>query len=253
LQNIPIQTAQGRRVRAAFIAPPGKVLISADYSQIELRVLAHLSGDENLCQAFRDGVDIHARTAREILGLAPDDELTPELRRIGKTINFGIVYGMSSFRLSRDLGIPVSVAKEYIDGYFAKFPRVQSFFHDLEEQAVAKGYVETLFGRKRFLSHIDVQGRDRGFLLRAALNAPIQGSAADLIKLAMLQVSRAIESGDLPATLLLQIHDELLFEAPAEVADGCMAKIQVLMESVAELNIPLLASVRKGRTWEEAH
>ncbi|MCB0309677.1 MAG: DNA polymerase I, partial [Bdellovibrionales bacterium] len=188
LQNIPIQTEAGRRVRAAFIAPSGMSLLSADYSQIELRILAHMSGDDNLITAFREGLDIHAATAREILGLSDQQELTSEMRRYGKLINFGVIYGMSGFRLARELGIPVNEGNRYIEHYFERFNGVRRFFDELESQAMRDGYVTTLLGRKRYMAGLDSRGRDAGFLMRAAINAPIQGTAADLVKLAMIKL-----------------------------------------------------------------
>ncbi len=212
LQNIPIQSEMGRKIRAAFIPEDGNVLISADYSQIELRVLAHLSGDDNLIAAFKEDIDIHAKTARELLGLQADAEVTHEQRRIGKTVNFGVIYGMSAFRLARDLNLPVAVARQYIEEYFAYYRGVSEFFKEVEARAERDGFVTTLFGRRRVISNIDISGRDKGFLRRVAINAPIQGTAADIIKLAMIKIDEAVEDEVLPLTMILQIHDELLFE-----------------------------------------
>jgi len=253
LQNIPIQTAEGARIRAAFVAPAGRVLISADYSQIELRLLAHMSGDENMIQAFKSGVDIHARTAREILDLSPGAEVSPEQRRLGKTINFGIVYGMSGFRLARELGIPLGVANAYIEGYFAHYPAVREFFDSLEKEARQNGYVRTIFGRKRVLAEIDTSGRDEGFVVRAALNAPLQGSAADVIKRAMVRIDQRIGEEKLPFAMVLQIHDELLFECDAEYVDQAAGIIKEEMEQIVELKVPLKVDVGWGRNWQEAH
>lgn len=253
LQNIPIQTAEGRRIRAAFVAEEGAVLISADYSQIELRVLAHLSGDHNLIEAFRQGIDIHAKTAREIMGLSENEDLSPELRRMGKTINFGVIYGMGPYRLSRDLAIPLSEAQRYIEGYFERYPGVREFFAKLERDARDKGYVSTLFGRKRFIADIDTSDRDQGFVVRAAMNAPIQGTAADLMKIAMLRLDRRIRSAGRPERLLLQIHDELVFECPAAAQHEAVTLIRREMEQVAEFKVPLRVDVGVGKNWEEAH
>jgi len=253
LQNIPIQTEEGRAIRKAFIAEAGCRLISADYSQIELRVLAHLSGDEALCEAFRQGQDIHSKTAREIMGLAPNEDLTPEQRRIGKTINFGIIYGMGPYRLARDLGITVSEATRYIDDYFAKFPGVKTFFSWLEQEAETKNSVRTLFGRIRKLSGLDTSGRDEGFTLRAALNAPLQGTAADLVKLAMIRLNRRFAAERAPVAMILQIHDELVFECADSFCQEGERIIRYEMEQVASLKVPLKVDIGTGLNWEEAH
>lgn len=253
LQNIPIQTEEGRKIRAAFIADPGYVLISADYSQIELRLLAHLSGDRNMIAAFRDGEDVHARTAREIFRLEPGAEVTAQQRRAGKTINFGIVYGMGGFRLSHELQIPVPLANEYIEQYFARYPGVREYFERVERQAVENGYVETLFGRKRYLADLDTSGRDKGFILRAAINAPIQGTAADIIKCAMVRIARRVSEERLPLRMVLQIHDELLFEAEEQQLGDLRKFVVSEMESVISLDVPLRVDAGAGPTWQEAH
>lgn len=253
LQNIPIQTVEGRRIREAFIASPGKRLISADYSQIELRVLAHMSGDENLSDAFRQDTDIHAKTAREILGLGSDQAVDDASRRMGKTINFGVIYGMGAFRLGRELGIPFHVANSYIEQYFANFPKVREYFARLESEAETLGYVTTMFGRRRVLSDIDSSGRDHGFLARVAVNAPIQGTAADIIKLAMIALDRTIRERRLPLTMLLQIHDELVFEAEEKFVDEAVALVRTEMEQVVQLDVPLKVTARAGINWQEAH
>lgn len=252
LQNIPIQTEQGRRIRNAFVAETGKLLISADYSQIELRVLAHMSGDVNLRQAFLEGKDVHAATARDILNIGPLFEITPEQRRIGKTINFGVIYGMGGFRLARELGIPLHIANKYIEDYFDKYAGVRKLFAELEEAATRDGYVTSLLGRKRFIAHIDASGRDAGFARRAALNAPIQGSAADIVKLAMICLDRRIRSEKLPLEMLLQIHDELVFECAADQVQSMVQIVQNEMEHAIELSVPLKVDVGFGRTWREA-
>jgi DNA polymerase-1 len=252
LQNIPVQTKEGQRIRGAFIPEAGNLLISADYSQIELRLLAHMSGDKNLIAAFTDGIDIHAKTAREVLGLGANEEVSTEQRRIGKTINFGIVYGMSGFRLGRELGIPVGEATRYIESYFAKYPKVSEFFDRLEREATEKGYVTTFFGRKRFLADIDAEGRDKGFLMRAALNAPLQGTAADLIKRAMIRLDEWIRTSGVPIKMIVQIHDELVFECAERFVPEAEQTIRAMMEGAAEFQVPLKVEVGHGRTWQEA-
>ena len=249
LQNIPIMTPEGRRIRKAFRAPAGKLLISADYSQIELRLLAHMSNDQNMIAAFKSGADIHSNTAREIFGVASTEEVSADQRRIGKTINFGIVYGMSGFRLGRELGISVSTANSYIEGYFERYPNVKQYFAELELQAEHQGFVTTLFGRKRYITDLDTSGRDRGFAARVAINAPIQGSAADIIKLAMIRLSARISADDLALKMILQIHDELLFEADHDRVEDLSALIKSEMESVCELAVPLRVDVGSGKTW----
>ena len=249
LQNIPIMTAEGRRIRQAFRAPSGKLLISADYSQIELRLLAHMSNDSNMIAAFKSGADIHNNTAREIFGLSAGAEVSSEQRRVGKTINFGIVYGMSGFRLGRELGISVSTANSYIEGYFERYPSVKQYFAQLEWQAEHEGFVSTLFGRKRLITDLDTSGRDRGFAARVAINAPIQGSAADIIKLAMIRLDAKIRSEHLGLRMILQIHDELLFEVDHDSSDAMGTLVKSEMESVCELTVPLRVDVGSGATW----
>lgn len=253
LQNIPIQTAEGRRIRSAFIAEPGNVLLSADYSQIELRLLAHMSEDSNLIDAFVHGVDIHAKTAREIAGLSPEEQVSPEQRRVGKTINFGVIYGMGSYRLSQELEIPIPVAQGYIDSYFDRYPGVKRFFAKIEQDAVQKGVVTTMFGRRRVLSDLDTTGRDKGFILRAAINAPIQGTAADIIKLAMIRIAARLKEERVPCEMLLQIHDELVFECARSAAERARELIRGEMESVVPLRVPLEVAVGVGANWQEAH
>jgi DNA polymerase-1 len=252
LQNIPIQTPEGRRIREAFIAESGNVLISADYSQIELRLLAHMSQDANMIEAFSQGQDIHARTAREILNIGPFEDVSSEQRRIGKTINFGIIYGMGPYRLARDLGISVGIATSYIDGYFNRFPGVKKFFSKVEEDAVRLDYVTTLFGRKRFLNTIDTSGRDQGFIARVAVNAPLQGTAADIIKLAMISLDARIRREKMPVDLILQIHDELLLECQSQMAAQLSEVVRQEMESVIKLLVPLKVDVGIGKNWQEA-
>lgn len=255
LQNIPVQSTEGRRIRSAFIPEKGSFFIAADYSQIELRLLAHLSEDENLIRAFREGHDIHSATAREIMGLSPEEEVPNELRRIGKTINFGIVYGMGAFRLGRELGIPVSQASNYITSYFNRYPKVKAYFAKLEENALSQGEVQTIYGRKRVIGSIDTSGRDQGFAMRAAVNAPLQGSAADIIKLAMVQVDELLTRSYPGAQLVLQIHDELLIEAPDHGTQQNQALIEQIvrtMESVITIRVPLKVDAGSGYNWQEA-
>lgn len=251
LQNIPIQSPEGKRIREGFIAPTGYVLLSADYSQIELRVLAHLSEDEALIEAFRRGEDIHAQTAKEILGLSRTP--STEERRLGKTMNFGIIYGMSAFRLGKELGIPVGEAQSYINSYFDRFSGVKKLFDSLLEQAQKENKVSTMFGRIRVLTSVEGSDRDKGFLQRVAVNAPIQGTAADLIKIAMKRVRDRISKENLPARLILQIHDELVLEAKEAEASRVGEFIALEMENAAELLVPLVASVGIGKNWNAAH
>jgi DNA polymerase-1 len=255
LQNIPVQSAEGGRIRSAFIPEDGKFFIAADYSQIELRLLAHLSGDDNLIRAFQDGTDIHANTAREIMGLGAHEEVPDSVRRIGKTINFGIVYGMGAFRLGRELGIPVHQASTYITNYFARYPKVKEYFAAIEDAAVSQGEVQTIFGRKRVISSIDTSGRDQGFAMRAAINAPLQGSAADIIKIAMIHVDKMLREKGANAELILQIHDELLIEAincgEAENVK-LMESVRSAMENVMALKVPLKVDIGFGGSWQAA-
>ena len=253
MQNIPIQREEGREIRKAFIAEKGNIIISADYSQIELRVLAHMSGDEALTYAFNNDIDVHSQTAREILDLSEDDELTSEDRRAGKLINFGIVYGMSGFRLAKELSIPVGVAQQYINDYFDHFSGVKSFFNELENQVDTQSFVETLWGRKRYLSEIDSSSRDKGFIKRVALNAPIQGTAADIVKLAMIKLDDRIKTEKIPIKMLLQIHDELVFECPEPVKDQALEIIREEMENVAKFSVPLKVDIGYGANWKIAH
>lgn len=253
LQNIPIQSEEGRKIRSAFVAQEGKVLISADYSQIELRLLAHMSNDKNMIAAFNGAVDIHSRTARELLHIDAEQKLSVEERRLGKTMNFGIVYGMGGFRLSRELGIPLGAANNYIERYFSLYSGIKVFFAQQEKEALEKGAVHTIFGRKRVLADIESNGRDKGFVLRAALNAPIQGSAADIVKYAMVRLDKCIRRERLPMRMLLQIHDELVFECDESYREDAIKLIRAEMEGVLPLSVPLLVEVGWGHNWQQAH
>ncbi|BCK88763.1 DNA polymerase I [Sideroxyarcus emersonii] len=253
LQNIPIRTPEGRRIREAFIAPPGSRIVSADYSQIELRIMAHLSGDEGLLKAFAAGEDIHRATAAEVFGVALD-AVSSEQRRYAKVINFGLIYGMSAFGLASQLNIENSAAKQYIDLYFARYPGVKRYMDDTRLQAKAQGFVETVFGRRLWLPEINgANAMRRQAAERAAINAPMQGTAADLIKLAMIAVQDWLEKEKLETKLIMQVHDELVLE----VAQGELAlvkeKVRELMCNVAELKVPLEVGLGEGGNWDEAH
>ena len=253
LQNIPIRTPEGRRVREAFIAPPGHVLMSADYSQIELRLMAHISGDEGLRAAFAAGEDIHRATAAEVFNVALG-EVSAEQRRYAKTINFGLIYGMGAFGLAQALGIEAKAARDYIDRYFARFAGVRRWMDATKASAAELGYVQTLFGRRIVLPEIrGGSGPRRSAAERQAINAPMQGSAADLIKLAMIAVQRAIDDGQRATCMVMQVHDELVFEVPEGEVDWARAAVPRLMAGVAELSVPLLAEVGVGPNWERAH
>ncbi len=253
LQNIPIRTVEGRRIREAFIAPLGSVIVSADYSQIELRIMAHLSGDVNMLRAFADGEDIHRATAAEIFSIAPAD-VTSEQRRYAKVINFGLIYGMSAFGLAGNLGIERAAAQSYIDKYFLRFSGVKQFMDDTRAQAKARGYVETVFGRRLWLPEINSpNGPRRQGAERAAINAPMQGTAADLIKLSMIAVQNWLEAERLQSLMVMQVHDELVLEVPNAELDLVRKKLPALMAGVAQLKVPLIAEVGIGKNWDEAH
>ena len=255
LQNIPIRTAEGRRVRRAFTAPQGSVIVSADYSQIELRIMAHLSGDKTLIAAFQNGEDVHRRTAAEVFGIAPEN-VSSEQRRYAKTINFGLIYGMGQYGLAKSLGIDNISAKNFIDRYFARYPGVAEYMQRTKEQAAAQGFVETLFGRRLYLPDIHNKNANaRAGAERAAINAPMQGTASDLIKRAMIDVSRWLSDDLLQSKLIMQVHDELVLEAPEAELDLVKEKLPQIMAKVDEgmLNVPLVAEVGVGMNWEEAH
>jgi len=253
LQNIPIRTPQGRRIREAFIAPPGAKILSADYSQIELRIMAHLSGDENLRRAFRDGEDIHRATAAEVFGL-PLDKVTGEERRVAKVINFGLIYGMSSFGVAQNLNIDRGTAQTYVERYFARFPGAKRYMDETRQRARELGYVETVFGRRLWLPEIRSGAPVRRQAAeRAAINAPMQGTAADLIKLAMIAVQAFLDSSNLKTKLIMQVHDELVLEVPDTELDTVRKNVKDLMESVAKLEVALVAEVGVGDNWDKAH
>jgi DNA polymerase-1 len=253
LQNIPVRTSEGRRVREAFVAPPGSVIVSADYSQIELRIMAHISGDQAMTRAFAEGEDIHRATASEIFGIAPE-EVQSEQRRYAKVINFGLIYGMSAFGLAQNLGIERSAAASYIDRYFARFSGVKQYMDETRLAAKAQGYVETVFGRRLWLPEINSpNGPRRAGAERAAINAPMQGTAADLIKLAMIAVQGWLEREQLATRMIMQVHDELVLEVPEAELELVKTKLPELMAGVATLKVPLVAETGVGRNWEEAH
>jgi DNA polymerase-1 len=253
LQNIPIRTPEGRRIRQAFVAPPGNVLLAADYSQIELRIMAHLSGDEGLVSAFRDDLDVHSATAAEVFELELD-EVTADHRRSAKAINFGLMYGMSAFGLGKQLGIGRGQAQEYMDLYFDRYPGVKKFMDDIREQARQQGFVETEFGRRLYLPEInDRNAQRRQYAERSAINAPMQGTAADIIKRAMVTVQNWLINSDAPARMIMQVHDELVFEVEADSVAPVRDEIVSIMNAAADLSVPLKVDAGVGNNWDEAH
>ncbi len=253
LQNIPIRTPEGRRVREAFVAPPGCVIASADYSQIELRIMAHISDDAALLKAFHEGLDVHRATAGEIFGVSPQ-EVSSEQRRYAKVINFGLIYGMSAFGLAKALGIDNTAARNYITRYFERYPGVKRYMDETREQAKARGYVETVFGRRLYLPEINSpNGPRRAGAERAAINAPMQGTAADLIKMSMVKVQQVLDAEQRGIKMIMQVHDELVFELPESQVDWVRTNIPALMAGVAQLKVPLLAEVGVGPNWDKAH
>ncbi len=254
LQNIPIRSADGRRIRQAFIPEEGNRILAADYSQIELRIMAHLSADESLISAFNEGLDIHRATAAEVFADGDLEAVTTEQRRSAKAINFGLIYGMSAFGLAKQLGIGRGEAQSYVDRYFARYPGVQRFMDEIRATAGEQGYVETMFGRRLYLPEIRSRnGQRRAAAERTAINAPMQGSAADIIKLAMLAVDSWIQREQPQVRMIMQVHDELVFEVETEFVDSASQQIRSLMEGAAELQIPLLVDLGVGDNWDEAH
>ena len=252
LQNIPIRTELGKRIREAFVAEEGKMLLSADYSQIELRILAHLSGDEVLIDAFKRDEDVHTRTAMELFGAAPD-KVDSNMRRFAKTVNFGIVYGMSPYGLSSDLGIPVDEAKAYIDNYFVHYKGVKEFINKTISEAKEKGYVTTMLNRKRYIPElVSANGATRNFGERMAVNTPIQGSAADLIKMAMINIDKRLDKERLKSMMILQVHDELVFETPESELEIIKELVKKEMENVMPMSVPIKVDIGTGKNWSEA-
>ncbi|NDF71246.1 MAG: DNA polymerase I, partial [Betaproteobacteria bacterium] len=253
LQNIPVRTAEGRRIREAFVAPPGHVLVSADYSQIELRIMAHVSRDPGMVRAFAQNDDIHRATAAEVFGVTPI-EVTPDQRRTAKVINFGLIYGMSAFGLAQNLDIERSAAQTYMERYFDRYPGVKAYMDQTRALAREQGYVETVYGRRLWLPDIrGGSGPRRQAAERAAINAPMQGTAADIIKLAMLRVQAWLKSSGLRSRLILQVHDELVIEAPEVEVETVKRELHRIMEGIEGLSVPLLVEVGAGPNWEQAH
>ena len=253
LQNIPVRTTEGRRIRQAFIAPEGCRLLAADYSQIELRIMAHLSGDKGLLDAFAKDLDIHRATAAEVFGVALDD-VSSEQRRSAKAINFGLIYGMSAFGLARQLGIGRSDAQEYVDLYFERYPDVKAFMQDTRQQAHEKGFVETVFKRRLYLPEINSRNvQRRQYAERSAINAPMQGTAADIIKLAMINLHRWLSESKVDARIIMQVHDELVFEAADKDLATLENEVVARMTGAAKLKVPLKVDVGVGSNWDEAH
>jgi DNA polymerase-1 len=253
LQNIPVRAEEGRRIREAFIAKPGCLLISADYSQIELVILAHLSGDENLLSAFREGKDVHARTAALIFGIGEND-VKGEQRRMAKTINFGVMYGMSAFRLANELNISRSDAVKFISAYFNTYSGVRRFIEDLIKKTESLGYVTTIFGRRRYIPAINSRNKtEKSAAERVAVNTPIQGSAADIVKTAMLNLDKRLDAERSKARLLLQVHDELILECPKDEVQDATKLVKEEMERAASLSVPLNVSIETGSRWGDFH
>ncbi len=253
LQNIPVRSEEGRKIRQAFLAPKGKKIVACDYSQIELRIMAHLSGDKGLTDAFEQGLDIHRATAAEVWGKTLD-EVSDNDRRNAKAINFGLIYGMSAFGLAKQLGLPRKEAQEYIDLYFERYPGVKKYMEDTRALAIDKGYVETVYGRRLYLPEIHSKnGQRRQGAERAAINAPMQGTAADIIKKAMIKVHDWLETTHFDAKMIMQVHDELVFEVADDQVDDLVKEVKARMESAAELKVPLIVDAGAGENWEEAH
>jgi DNA polymerase-1 len=253
LQNIPVRTPEGRRIRQAFVAPPSHVLLAADYSQIELRIMAHLSGDASLLRAFAEDRDIHQATAAEVFGLDPA-AVTADQRRAAKAINFGLIYGMSAFGLARQLGIERGAAQQYVDLYFERYPGVKRYMDETRAQAREQGFVETVFGRRLYLP--DIRSRNQGlrqYAERSAINAPMQGTAADIIKRAMISVHDWLAGSTVPARLVMQVHDELVLEVRADAVGDVERGLRGRMAAAAELRVPLKVEVGSGANWDQAH
>ncbi|MDH3972476.1 MAG: DNA polymerase, partial [Gammaproteobacteria bacterium] len=254
LQNIPVRTEEGRRIRQAFIAGPERLLLAADYSQIELRIMAHLSSDAGLLSAFSAGEDVHRATAAEVFGVLPE-AVSNEQRRSAKAINFGLIYGMSAFGLAKQLGIPRGAAQEYIDLYFARYPGVYAYMEATREQARGQGYVETVFGRRLYLPDINARnGQVRAAAERTAINAPMQGTAADIIKRAMIDMHAWLQTDTgLDIAMIMQVHDELVFEIAAQDVEAARPQIVAIMGNAAALKVPLVVDIGTGTNWDEAH
>ena len=253
LQNIPIKTAEGRRIREAFVPEKGNIIIAADYSQIELRIMAHLSEDENLTNAFNNNIDVHSSTAAEVFGTTVDN-VSQDQRRSAKAINFGLMYGMSAFGLTRQLGITRAQAQEYLDTYFARYTGVRDYMNNIKAKAKEDKFVETIMGRRLYLNEINASnGLRRQAAERAAINAPLQGSAADIIKKAMIDIDSIICKEMPEVKMIMQVHDELVFEAPLKKQEFVETKVRNAMESAVKLSIPLLVDIGLGKNWNESH
>ncbi|MDH5371194.1 MAG: DNA polymerase I, partial [Gammaproteobacteria bacterium] len=253
LQNIPVRTEEGRRIRQAFIAAPGYKMVAADYSQIELRIMAHLSADKGLLEAFSKGLDVHSATAAEVFAV-PTDEVTKDQRRSAKAINFGLIYGMSAFGLAKQLDISRPEAQEYVDLYFQRYPGVKNYMEQTKEKAKEQGYVETVFGRRLYLHEINAKnGMRRQYAERTAINAPMQGTAADIIKRAMIALDKDIQTGKFDMRMIMQVHDELIFEIKESQVEDAIKLITEKMENAADLAVPLVVDVGIGVNWDEAH
>ena len=253
LQNIPVRSEEGRKIRQAFLAPKGRKIVACDYSQIELRIMAHLSGDKGLTDAFEKGLDIHRATAAEVWGKSLD-EVSDNDRRNAKAINFGLIYGMSAFGLAKQLGLPRKEAQDYIDLYFERYPGVKRYMEETRAQASEQGYVETLFGRRLYLPEIrSSNGQRRQAAERTAINAPMQGTAADIIKMAMIKVHDWLDTTHFDAKMIMQVHDELVFEVADDQVEDLVKEVKVRMESAAELKVPLIVDAGIGENWDEAH
>jgi len=253
LQNIPVKSEEGRRIRNAFIAPEGYTMVAADYSQIELRIMAHLSKDNGLLTAFANGVDVHTATAAEVFGVTIDN-VEPNMRRSAKAINFGLIYGMSAFGLAKQLGVGRGQAQEYVDLYFERYPGVKSYMDNTRADAADAGYVETIFGRRLYLPDIKARSAQRRqHAERTAINAPMQGTAADIIKKAMIKVADWLATQEFDAQMIMQVHDELVLEVKTDQLEAFSAKLKDIMENAVKIDVPLIVDVGFGKNWGEAH